>query len=47
MAVIFVCFLDASKAFDRMDYPIFFSKPKLISRNIPDYIVRFWGCYPV
>jgi len=46
MAVIFVCFLDASKAFDRMDYPILFSK--LISRrNIPAYILRFWGCYPV
>ena len=34
----FVCFLDASKAFDRVDYSIVFRK--LVNREVPVYILR-------
>ena len=36
---IFICFLDASKAFDKINYWLLFHK--LINRNVPLYIVRF------
>ena len=39
----FVAFLDASKAFDRINYSLLFKK--LINRGIPGYLVRivmFW-----
>lgn len=40
----FVCFLDASKAFDRIAYSILFSK--LFQRNVPNYIIRLlWSWY--
>ena len=42
---VFSCFLDASKAFDRVNYWCLFSK--LITRNVPMLIVRlicFWYC---
>ena len=38
-----VCFIDASQAFDRVNYNILFRK--LIDRNVPGYIIRtlqFW-----
>ena len=35
---VFVWFLDASKAFDRVDYYFLFRK--VVSRNVPSYIVR-------
>jgi len=34
-----VCFLGATKAFDRVDYAVLFQK--LLSRNVPGYIVIF------
>jgi len=37
----YVCFLDATKAFDRVDYAVLFQK--LLSRNVPGYIVIFHG----
>ena len=42
---VFICFLDASKAFDRINHWHLFKK--LIDRNVPVYIVRmllFWYC---
>jgi len=40
----YVCFLDATKAFDRVDYTVLFQK--LSSRNVPGYIVKFlWNWY--
>jgi len=40
----FVCFLDASKAFDRVDYSILFRK--LITCKVPPYILRLlWNWY--
>jgi len=40
----YVCFLDATKAFDRVDYAVLFQK--LFSRNVPGYIVKFlWNWY--
>jgi len=40
----YVCFLDATKAFDRVDYAVLFQK--ILSRNVPGYIVRFlWNWY--
>ena len=36
---IFICCLDASKAFDKINYWLLFHK--LINRNVPLYIVRF------
>ena len=39
-----VCFLDATKAFDRVDYAVLFQK--LLSRNVLGYIVIFlWNWY--
>ena len=39
-----VCYLDASKAFDRVDYSVLFRK--LVNRGIPGYIVRLlWNWY--
>ena len=35
---IFICFLDASKAFDRINHPLLFSK--LLKQGLPVYIVR-------
>ena len=35
---VFICFLDASKAFDRVDYSILFRK--LITRKVPAYILH-------
>ena len=43
-STMFVCFLDASKAFDRVDYTILFGK--LVNREIPAYILRLlWNWY--
>jgi len=40
----YVCYLDASKAFDRVDYFVLFRK--LINRGIPGYIIRLlWNWY--
>ena len=40
----FVCFLDASKEFDRVDYTILFRK--LVNREISTYILRLlWNWY--
>jgi len=40
----YICFLDATKAFDRGDYAVLFQK--LLSRNVPGYIVKFlWNWY--
>jgi len=36
--IMYVCYLDASKAFDRVDYFVLFRK--LIDRGIPGYIIR-------
>ena len=36
---IFICFLDASKAFDKINYWLLFDK--LIKRDVPLFIVRF------
>ena len=35
---LFMCFLDASKAFDRVSHTVLFKK--LIDRGVPGYIVR-------
>jgi len=40
---VYVCFLDASKAFDRVDYNILFNK--LAKRNIPGYLLRLLLCW--
>jgi len=40
---VYVCFLDASKAFDRVDYNILFNK--LTKRNIPGYLLRLLLCW--
>ena len=40
---VYLCFLDASKAFDRINHDTLFKK--LVNRNVPAYIVRllvFW-----
>ena len=39
---IFMCFLDASRAFDRVKHSVLFSK--LVRRGVPGYIVRLL-CY--
>ena len=40
----YVCFLDASKASDRVDYSVLFRK--LVSRGVPTYILRLlWNWY--
>jgi len=39
----YVCFLDASKAFDRVDYNILFNK--LAKRNVPGYLLRLLLCW--
>ena len=38
--ILYVCYLNASKAFDRVDYSVLFRK--LINRGIPGYIVRLY-----
>jgi len=43
-STMFVCFLDASKAFDRVDYTILFRK--LVTREVPAYILHLlWNWY--
>ena len=39
---VYICFLDASKAFDRVNYDILCKK--LVSRNLPNVIVRIFAC---
>jgi len=43
----FVCFLDASKAFDRVDYTTLFDLfRKLVVREVPAYMLRLlWNWY--
>ena len=42
--IMYVCYLDASKAFDRVDYFVLFRK--LIDRGIPGYIIHLlWNWY--
>ena len=40
----YVCFLNASKAFDRVDYSVLFRK--LVSHGVPTYILHLlWNSY--
>ena len=45
---LYVCFLDASKAFDRVDYTCNTLFNQLAKRNIPGYLLRLllcWYCF--